>query len=283
MLLRGVVLSVSFVGLLSFAVDSFAQSPCTEVTLSPYSTYTYGIDNAGDVVGYYQSQSGGNDGYLRTADGNETIIDYPGFVGATQAYGINNVGQIVGTAGSNVFIYTIATGAFSKVNLHGMTNGGFVAINDAGTVAGSTTVNGTSYGYIVKGPKLNLLLPPGATGASAMGISGNGTVIGGATLSDGSGIYFRYLNGQYADIVDVPGLVAISPSATVLAGNTTNQSGTDVGFIRHGKNAFTFQCNDGETVAVGVNDSGQAVGFYGYIGDPFLEGYIWSLVAPSHP
>jgi uncharacterized membrane protein len=278
------LLSVSFAGFLSVAVFSAAQSTqgaCTEITLSPYSSYALGIDNAGDVVGYYQNESGGNDGFLRTANGNETIIDYPGFDGATQAYAINNAGEVAGTAGANVFIYNIAAQTFSTVNLQGMSNTGQVAINDSGTIAGTTSVNGTGYGYMLQGSNFKLLSPPGATGASAYGISQDGTVIGSATLANGSNIYYRYLNGKYAEVNNLPGLAAISPSATVLAGYTTNQYGTDVGFIHHGKSGFNFQCDSGETVALGVNDSGQAVGFYGFTGDPFLMGFVWTPTMAS--
>src|SRR5579871_21376 len=115
---RRVLLPVLLLPFLT-ALNVFAalnpQGSCTNVVLGPYSTLTYGVDNAGDVVGYYQNESGGNDGYLRTADGNETTIDYPGFAGATEVYGINNVGQAVGTAGGNVFIYDIASQTFADV------------------------------------------------------------------------------------------------------------------------------------------------------------------------
>ncbi len=276
---RRVLLPVLLLPFLT-ALNVFAalnpQGSCTNVVLGPYSTLTYGVDNAGDVVGYYQNESGGNDGYLRTADGNETTIDYPGFAGATEVYGINNVGQAVGTAGGNVFIYDIASQTFADVNLQGMANTDLVAINDSGAVVGTFTLNGTSYGYLVQGSQFTKLLPPGTTSATAYGISRKGTVIGSATLPNGSTVYFSYSNGNYARVQKVPDLTAISPSATFLAGNTVNQFGDAVGLTRHANTPLYFECNGGETVALGVNESGQVAGFYGYIGDPFLSGFIWT-------
>ena len=273
------VLLLPFLFFVAVSAAQNVQGACTEIVLSPYSAFTYGINNAGDVVGYYQNESDGYDGYLRTADGNETIIDYPGFAGATQAYGINDKGQVVGTAGAQVFLYDIASQTFSDVDLQGLSNAGLVAINNAGAIVGTTTVNDTSYGYIAKSGHVTLLLPPGAASASAYGVSRNGTVIGSATLKNGSNIYYSYLKGKYSRIRNVPGLTAISPSASYFVGNKVNKYGEYVGFMRHGKSGFNFEC--GETVGLGVNDSGQAVGYYGFIGDPFVDGFIWSPTVPG--
>jgi parallel beta-helix repeat protein len=54
----------------------------------------YGINIAGDIVGYYSDASGSFHGFLQK-NGHFTQIDYPGSP-HTMAYGINDSGQIVG-------------------------------------------------------------------------------------------------------------------------------------------------------------------------------------------
>src|SRR5262245_7763447 len=67
--------------------------PSTFTTIDPPgSYYTYGINNLGQVVGYYQGSV--NHGFLLSG-GVYTTIDPPGSV-LTEAHGINDSGQIVG-------------------------------------------------------------------------------------------------------------------------------------------------------------------------------------------
>lgn len=284
MLFQRVILATAFAVPALFTPLCLAQNgTCTTVVLSPYSSYVQGIDDSGDVAGWYQNENNGSDGFVRLANGNETIVDYPGFTGATQVYGINDNSQAVGVAGPNVFIFNTATQTFTSVDLHGMPNDGIVGINNAGTVVGSTIVNGISYGYMVNGTQAKLLLPPGAVAASAFSITRDGKVFGHATLKDGSAGFYSYYNGKYARFkTAVPNLDGISPSATATVGNAINQFGYDVGYVQQlGKLGYQFQCDgsSSETVALGVNDSGQVVGFYGFVGDQFLNGFLWTPTA----
>src|SRR6516164_10483962 len=69
----------------------------TYTTLNPPgSTYAiaYGINNKGQIVGFYQGGSLIEDGFLDSG-GQYTTIDPPGSV-QTVAYGINDSGQIIG-------------------------------------------------------------------------------------------------------------------------------------------------------------------------------------------
>jgi probable HAF family extracellular repeat protein len=75
-------------------------------------TYAYGINDTGQIVGWYYdgSGNGGNHGFLLSG-GTYTTLDYPGAISphgtsATWAYGINDLGQIVGTTwqGANSFL-----------------------------------------------------------------------------------------------------------------------------------------------------------------------------------
>ena len=65
--------------------------------LIPGSSFLYadGINNLGQVVGYYNNAAGTH-GFLRNTDGRIVTLDAPGSVGTTVANGINDLGQIVG-------------------------------------------------------------------------------------------------------------------------------------------------------------------------------------------
>ena len=56
-------------------------------------TYTFGINDAGQIVGYYSNPA--IHGFVLDVDGSYTTLDVPGGSG-TQAYRINSLGQIVG-------------------------------------------------------------------------------------------------------------------------------------------------------------------------------------------
>jgi len=63
-------------------------------------TYAYGINNNGDIVGFYRESGGGDRGFLRHSNGSYEELIHPGAPGATVIatfpYGINNLGQVVG-------------------------------------------------------------------------------------------------------------------------------------------------------------------------------------------
>ena len=100
------------------------------------STHAHGINNAGQIVGFFADSSGVH-GFLDT-NGAFTPIDVPGtFI--TQAYGINDAGQIVGSAGNtcpgtHAFLYS--NGVFTTFDFPGATCTAAFAINNAGQVGG---------------------------------------------------------------------------------------------------------------------------------------------------
>jgi hypothetical protein len=97
-----------------------------------------GIDNAGDIVGWYYDSSGVQHGFLLPSGGKPTTIDDPG--GATTPEGINNNGEISGlytdTSGNrHAFTYEIKTKKFSEITVSGSTFVEGWGLNDDGVVA----------------------------------------------------------------------------------------------------------------------------------------------------
>ncbi|HLJ92101.1 MAG TPA: hypothetical protein VKU02_02805, partial [Gemmataceae bacterium] len=83
-------------------------------------TVASGINDAGQVVGYYNEAGGGRGsqhGFL-LSNGLYTTLDVPGAV-VTQAMGLNNVGQIVGSygdaAGTHGFI--LSGGSYTQLDV----------------------------------------------------------------------------------------------------------------------------------------------------------------------
>src|SRR5262249_39501983 len=60
----------------------------------PHSTSASGINNAGQIVGFF-SDARGTHGFLRSSGGVFTTLDDPLATDGTEAFGINNAGQIV--------------------------------------------------------------------------------------------------------------------------------------------------------------------------------------------
>ena len=106
--------------------------------------FVNGINNAGEVVGYYADASGTH-GYLRNSNGSILTFDVPGAVNTTVANGVNDLGQIAGyyydgsvshgyLRGSSGIFLTIDHPA---LGFPFTTNTYLYGINNAGTIVGS--------------------------------------------------------------------------------------------------------------------------------------------------
>ena len=149
-------------------------------------TYAQGINDAGQIVGYYLVGNGvGNgpplfQGFLRDAAGNYTTIDDPnGMANSTEAFGINDAGQIVGSyrdsSGTHGFLRD-ALGTFTTIS--DPSNGSFYTfaqgINDAGQIVGSFVDfrNLSNHGFLATPLGTNVPEPPSLAvlGAGLLGL-----------------------------------------------------------------------------------------------------------------
>jgi len=112
-------------------------------------TYASGINNAGQIVGFYEDLNGNEHAFLKNGS-TYTTIDPPG-ANFAQAWGINNNGQVVGfynkySGGQQSFIEEGS--AYSFFTVPGGQGTYAFGINDSGQLVGTYYFNGDSHGFL---------------------------------------------------------------------------------------------------------------------------------------
>jgi uncharacterized membrane protein len=204
-------------------------------------TYAFGIDDRGRIVGAYDDADGRVHGFLREADGDYRRIDVPGAY-ATVATRINERGQIVGDYFSTRERYeqglklgfVLDHGRFTRFGVPGADSTEAVGLDDRGRIVGETlTIEPfRGRGYIRERGRIRLLAPPpGAAIAGAEEINERGQIV-----------------GTYGTDVD---------------------SAETRGYVLTRGRYTTFAVPGGEaTQAFGLNNRGQVVGYTADVDDP---------------
>ncbi len=143
-----------------------AFADIADPSAGPNGTAAIGINNAGDVVGFYFDSSGNPNGFLFNGSTYKNIDD-PSAVNGTYAYGINNLGDVVGeyldaSSDAHGFLYD-GTNYWTIDDPAGVYATEIFGINDAAQITGDyVDGNGNFNGFIgnpVPGPgTLPLLL-----------------------------------------------------------------------------------------------------------------------------
>ena len=120
------------------------------LSLASFGTFAQGINNNGDVVGFYQTPNYG--GFLWRSNGSTSTFNEPNDLLTTQAIGINDNGLIVGAAynTSQIAGYLLKNGTFSVLNPPGSTYTYTTGINNNGTIVGwYFGATGNTHGFIL--------------------------------------------------------------------------------------------------------------------------------------
>jgi uncharacterized membrane protein len=193
-------------------------------------TYAHGINDAGQVVGYYGDATSLHN-FVDTS-GSFSTVNVPD----ATASGINATGQVVGTYsdGTRLYGFVDTAGTYSSIAVPGAFYTNTVGINDAGQVVGTYGNATVSHGFVDTAGIVDNIDVPGAIYTSPFGINDAGTVVGG-----------------YADPTN-----CTDPTTCVPHG--------DHGFVY---TAGIFDTIDVPgayyTDVYGINDAGQIVGSYG--------------------
>jgi len=134
--------------------QGFAVAPdgTTTTFLVEGETYPFGINNHNEIVGYFSSPGEETyHGFVRTAQGLITQLDMPG-AASTSAFGINDLGVVVGAANVNgalatCFVYS--GGTFTPFSVPGAESTNLLAIDNRGHLAGTYyDSTGNLHGFI---------------------------------------------------------------------------------------------------------------------------------------
>jgi len=243
-------------------------------------TYAYGINDQGQVVGYYAGTFNGNFGTHGFLDSGGTIttLQVPGTT-QTLAFGINNRGTVVGTADGQGFIYS--DGSYSLFNAPGGIQS-YGGINANGEIVG----NSGNHAFIMKNGVLTPYDVPGAKFTIAFAVNARGEIVG----AFGDPITGRtrgfLLDGSTLTPIDVSGATAVIANGINAAEEITGiydylppgaSSVVGQSFVLNKGTLLPFPDVPGAagTEVRGINDRGQIVGdwgdgkaFHGFVATP---------------
>jgi probable HAF family extracellular repeat protein len=205
-----------------------------------------------------------------------TSFQFPG-VSNTNAFGINNEGQIVGgyrirPGPSHALL--IDQGQFIPLAPSSVLGNHFSAafdINERGDVVGTYRDDqGSQHGFLLSNNVLTNIDFPGGTATDAFGINASGTIVG--DFSDSAGAFHGFVlhDGIFTQI-NVPGAVDTEATKINAAGDIVGSWDTDINTTGHGfvlTREGQFIIIDAPkavpegTSAFGINDRGEIVGGY---------------------
>jgi probable HAF family extracellular repeat protein len=147
-------------------------------------TNATGINNAGQIVGFYDNGMGGTGtGFLYSA-GSFTSLIFGGPDSNTEAFGINNLEQIVGTVARPPHAegFLDAGGAVTNINVPGASGTWAYGINDNDQIVGLFAGNGAGgwglHGFVDTGGSFQTIDFPGGIATEVYGINNLGQIVG---------------------------------------------------------------------------------------------------------
>jgi len=168
-----------------------------------------------------------------------TFDDPSAFTGTTQAWGVNDTDQIVGSYqdASGAYHGFLESGGIYTVLNHPLGNGGTFAqgINDAGQIVGSYTNNTTGgHGFLLSAGTFTTLDDPSATfGTFANSINASGQIVGSYADASNHAHGFLLSGGTYFTLDD--------PTATLgTFASSINAIGQIVGYYQNASGYHGF-------------------------------------------
>jgi probable HAF family extracellular repeat protein len=269
------VLRLIAAGAFLTASAGIAHATCSFTTIAdPLDngyTVAQGINDAGQIVGYYQDAGGAQHGFLLSG-GSYSTLNVPG-AASTQANGINNAGQISGysaTGGGATTGFVRSGGSYVAFTVPGGTATNGWGINNAGTLSGYFSDATGSHGFVGNSGSFTTLDDPmGLAGSTVVhGINSAGHVVGTYTDAGGVSHGFIWSSSGFVTLDDPVGTLGTTiygiNDVGQVVGSYLDASGSNA-FVESAGSFVTLndpQAFVGSAVAYGINDLGQIVGSY---------------------
>jgi hypothetical protein len=278
----GVVIVLTFV-----AVGIAAAPPLTftysdvHANKTAIETDTYGVNNAGVIVGDYVDSKSVQHGMI-LAGTKLTTVNYAACsaitgTGGIAFYGVNSAGAAAGWCTSTKtgldigFVYS--AGKFTPVNFPKSNGTQATGINDKGEVVGLylDSTNAT-HGFSKIGTKYTSITVKGHTSTVAWGVNNAGQITVYATNSSGAfdaylktGTVLKKINNPNAGTTSGLGTIVHTPAPTKtdIDGTYYDTTGAEKGWLLHAGKYYDVVDPGGVSRADGLNDKSELVGRYG--------------------
>jgi hypothetical protein len=248
-------------------------------------THTYGVNNAGVMVGAYRDKSSGH-GYILNGKKLTNLDDPKAQPGSTIANGLNPNGAISVVGGYNTpdgvpvgFLYK--NGKYTDIpGPEGALQSFANSINDSGAIVGwYVDSSDVMHGFLLEGEKYTTLDVPGATeGTGAIGINTLGWIVLYGYNSTGAQSALTKNNGKTYKTINVPGAVVSFASDLDSAGDVVYEW-VDSSHAAHGallQAGKYYKFNYPKAVFTyggGINDKSTIVGWYQISNTGPVSGY----------
>jgi probable HAF family extracellular repeat protein len=182
------------------------------------------INNSGEIAGWnsYDSNSNFDPQAFLYSNGSMRNINSPSlFPSGTEAYGINNAGEVVGTgylSSSNFHAFLYSGGKMKDLGPAGAFQATAYAINTTGQIVGTYSLNSGASGTFLytNGTMTVIPNPSGSRGGFGIAINDNGEIVGSLYPSAGGSHAAKFSSGAWTDLGNFTG--AQGSGATAING-----------------------------------------------------------------
>jgi probable HAF family extracellular repeat protein len=147
-----------------------------------------GINNSGQIVGFYSTVSTFSTHGFLNSGGTYTTIDYPNSLATdTRVFGINSAGDMVGTykSGGDTHGFLYTGGVFTTIDKSGALSTTPQGINDLGQIVGGYFDGSVGHGFLYDAGTFTTIDNPNSVRTTLQGINNAGEIVG---VSPGNGL-----------------------------------------------------------------------------------------------